>query len=395
MSAEETSFETTGILRLRVDEQSLREAEAEVEDRLGAAARVRTDGGSAGGAGELASLASERNDLLVDIRDLLDEGAGGGGGGGGGGAGLGIPGSGGGGGFSLLETLGLSAAASTAASAAGSASNFGALGAAGTAAGVTGGLFAGGLGIEAFEASGAAGFVRGLGQQARQDLPFGREIGDAAQFLPGAGLFAATRGLDDITGGAAGIVDPTRAGENQLVKGLDDSLTNFLTIQERRGRILGNVGEAGAEGTKSAFRAAAGPLQDATFGAVNAIRGAAGRDPVTPGGGPAGAAEAIAASDVPTGVFGLTGATGAAPGGSEEARARRRAAAGGSGGGGGLGDVIVSPTINVEGDTTVAELERQVNRGMERARQEAVADARQQVRRETSRSSVSGLRRQR
>jgi len=93
-----SEFESTSILNVVVDQQSLRSARQEVEQSLGSIsvnvengrARARSDGGAAlAGAGAVEEL-GDQTDILEDILDELETGNSGliGGGGGGGGGGL-------------------------------------------------------------------------------------------------------------------------------------------------------------------------------------------------------------------------------------------------------------------------------------------------------------------
>jgi len=126
-------------LQARPDQRSLREARREIEDTLGdVTVDVATSGGGGGGAGAsmlrevsddttaLVGLAEDRNDLLEDILDILEDESGGAdggllrgtgdsGGGGGGGIG-GLP-------IGILTALGLGAAGAGAGAAASSSSS--------------------------------------------------------------------------------------------------------------------------------------------------------------------------------------------------------------------------------------------------------------------------------
>jgi hypothetical protein len=140
-----TEFNVGNSLEVTVDQRSLRDARDEIQEEVGdIALSVNTGGSSGGGAGasmlqdigddttELVDLAGDRNDILEDILDELQDAStgpggglfrgrgGGGGGGGGGGIGIGLP-------TGLLAALGLGAAGAGAASGSGSGSGGGPL----------------------------------------------------------------------------------------------------------------------------------------------------------------------------------------------------------------------------------------------------------------------------
>ena len=86
-----TEFETSAALSIEISSRELRDARKEIEDGLGdVQVGVSTSGGSGGGAGaamlddisdhtdELVTLADERNDILEDILDELEQQGGGG-----------------------------------------------------------------------------------------------------------------------------------------------------------------------------------------------------------------------------------------------------------------------------------------------------------------------------
>jgi hypothetical protein len=187
-----TEFETEGVLSVVLDQSSLQSARDEVEQTIGSvavdvqASPARADGGVMGGANvdAMLSLDEDRNDILEDILDELEQGGVGGGGGGGGVTSL-IPGLGGegdGGGL-LGGLLGGSAGA------AGGAGLLGAL--------ATGGLVAGGIA----GATAGAGTLPGL---LRDDIDVGAESLlfsglTGASALGGGGL--ATLLADDIATG--------------------------------------------------------------------------------------------------------------------------------------------------------------------------------------------------
>lgn len=221
--ADGTNFGVGAQLTVTVDSRSLAEARAEIEDEIGdvtvgvgngAGGALAADGGVGGSMIDDAAMVNELSDqteLLEDIYDELDGMAGMGAGAGGGG----------GGGFA-------SDIASTAAGyglvrglagwgALGSGSTL-ALGAAGTA-GLAGGLG----GVEGLKQLGIMEGVADQGQNARQDLPYGRQIGDALQFTPGLSLGAfAAGGLD-----------------------FDQGASNFAEVQSNRGQVLENVSDSG------------------------------------------------------------------------------------------------------------------------------------------------------
>jgi hypothetical protein len=204
-------FRTEGILEVQVDQQSLQSARDEIEAEVGGTEiAVSTDGGSPARGSALSdtgigsslseqsgimesmmSLDEERNELLVETVDLLDEAFGGGGGGssGGGDDGLGgsvipdgVPIIGDGLGVDdILTMLGLKKISGmlnpkNIISRLLPSSMAGAVG----VGGITGLIF-----NELFESMGLHDWVESFGQDLRQGLPFGEIIGDTLVGLPG------------------------------------------------------------------------------------------------------------------------------------------------------------------------------------------------------------------
>jgi len=212
-----TDFETGAELSITIPERELRQARRDIQDGIGSVnvsiengRAARPDGGvsSAGLAGGAAvDELGDQTQLLEDILDELDGGVGGGGGGGGGGGLLG-------GGSGILAGLGLK-------SALGSVGGGGGLtGLAASNPVATGGLLGlGGAGL--LDVFGVDDQLQSTGQDARQSLPFGEEIGDAANFIPGLSIAATLPELGSLDFGEAG--------------------DKFDQVWQQRSRVLRNV----------------------------------------------------------------------------------------------------------------------------------------------------------
>lgn len=236
-------FETSGSVIIEVDQGSLREARRDVERSIGSVS-VDVDGGGAGIAdgGPGSNLGStletgldldeERNEILLDMLDEIEEGAFGRGGGGDGGGFMGFD----------LPSLGLGAVGGG-----GLLGGLaGRLGLGGGLGSIGAGLLGGGLGLSASGILESMGFfdkVEGFGADVRDwvDDTFGPEVGsmlgDALQFTPGLSIGAAIpdlgQGLNELlTGDISGAIDE-----------LEDAWDDFADVWEDRAEIVQNAGD--------------------------------------------------------------------------------------------------------------------------------------------------------
>lgn len=250
------------MLEVEIEQRTLREARSEIEAELGditveVEAAPSDDlggrGGRAGaapsgslatdGAGEAAAIASATNEL-VDIeekqlrllRRMVGDGfeaeraEGGDGGLLGGrlgtlGIGAMIGGGGLGGGLGGLLSGGLSRAVPST-----------------TAGGVLGGIGLGLGGTNLLDRLGVMEGAEGMGRQARQDLPFGEQLGDASQFIPGQSGAAALPGIGQMVfGGSPDGPDQGMIGNR--VQGAERAWSDFTQTWENRMDVADSLAE--------------------------------------------------------------------------------------------------------------------------------------------------------
>lgn len=220
------SFSTEAELSVMVDQSSLRSARRDIEDGLGdvtvgvsaSGGGARADGGTAGmgrmqrrefrWARQRTQHLEDVVTLLEDIAEDLDNASGGLLGGGGGGGGLG----------GILPVGAGGAAGGATAAAAGKVGTAGAVG-----AGVGVGL----VGVRALSESGFLKNVREFGQASSDLIPFGEQLGEVAQFLPGQSVAATLEPLSQLD--------------------FEGAANRFVETWERRFQTVQNIADAGAE----------------------------------------------------------------------------------------------------------------------------------------------------